>query len=240
MRNYGSYPTGSIVNHPALARVSLRPLARLALFALLLLAPAQSQAQPCCGSITPPGQRLATLLDATGVDHLWLASHHVAWAAGEIDQDRPDGREAATHCSAFAAAIAARLGVYVLRPPEHPQELLASAQMRWLRSDGASRGWRALAGCLEAQRAANRGDLVVEAFENPSPRRPGHIAIVRPSDKTLAELDSDGPQETQAGSANAISTTTAAGFRQHRGAWLAGGGGSMAYYAHAIDWSLVK
>jgi hypothetical protein len=221
--------------------MSLRLPALLAVLGALLLAtPSQSQAQPCCGSITPPGQRLATLLDATGVDHLWLASHHVAWAAGEIDQDRPDGREAASHCSAFVAAIAARLGVYVLRPPEHPQELLASAQIRWLRNDGASRGWRALAGCLEAQRAANRGDLVVEAFENPSPRRPGHIAIVRPSDKTLAELDSDGPQETQAGSANAISTTTAAGFRQHRGAWLAGGGGSMAYYAHAIDWSLVK
>ena len=147
--------------------MSLRPLALLALLGALL-APAPSQAQPCCGPITPPGRRLATLLDATGVDYLWLAGHHVAWRSGEIDQDRPDGREAKTHCSAFVAAIAARLGVYVLRPPEHLQELLATAQMRWLRTYGASRGWRALAGYLEAQRTANRGDLVVEAFRIPT------------------------------------------------------------------------
>jgi hypothetical protein len=180
------------------------------------------------------------MLAATGVDHLWLAGKHIVWSTGEADEGRPDGREAASHCSAFAAAIAARLGIYVLRPPEHPQELLASAQVAWLRTDGASRGWRVLPGYRQAQQAANSGDLVFEAFENPNPHRPGHIAIVRPSGKTAAELDSEGPQETQAGSFNAISVSTAAGFRQHRGAWISGGGGAMAYYAHAIDAGLPK
>ena len=207
---------------------------------LLTMGVSQSAAQPCCGPITPDGRRMAMILDATGVDHLWIAGHHVDWNSGEPDQSRPDGREAATHCSAFVAAIGARLGAYVLRPPEHPQELLASAQMRWLRSDGPRHGWRILTDDVEAQRAANRGDLVLEAYENPNPHRAGHIAIVRPSDETLAQLDSDGPLETQAGAQNAISTTTAAGFRLHRGAWIPGGGGSMGYYARTIDWKSVK
>jgi hypothetical protein len=215
----------------------LRPFA-LSLLAMLMAtaAAAPSLAQTCCGPVTPDGRKLAAILDATGVDHLWLAGRHVDWRSGEADASRPDGREAKTHCSAFVAAVAARLGAYVLRPPDHPQELLASAQMRWLREAGASRGWRPLADAAAAQRAANRGELVLEAFENPDPHRAGHIAIVRPADRTLAELDSDGPLETQAGSYNAIRTTTAAGFRGHRGAWLAGGGGAIGYYAHAIAW----
>jgi hypothetical protein len=60
---------------------------------------------------------------------------------------------------------------------------------------------------------------------------------VRPSDKTRAELDRDGPQETQAGGLNAISTTTAIGFRHHRGAWKPMGMGALRYYAHAVDWT---
>jgi len=222
--------------------MSRRLYALLALLALaaLTVSTAPSQAQSCCGPVAAKGQRLAQLLDSTGVDHLWIAGGHIAWYTGEPDQGRPDGREAVSHCSAFAAAIGARLGIYVLRPPDHPQELLASAQVAWLRIDGASRGWRVLPDYREAQQAANRGDLVLEAFESPDPHRPGHIAIVRPSDKTLAQLDSEGPQETQAGSFNAISTTTAAGFSQHRGAWISGGGGGMSYYAHAIGAGLAN
>jgi len=72
-------------------------------------------------------------------------------------------------------------------------------------------------------------------YEYPDPHRPGHIAIVRPSGKTQAALDREGPQETQAGETNAISTTVAAGFRHHRGAWMAGGGGTLRYYEHAVN-----
>ena len=136
-------------------RLSL--LAPAVLGLLLAMPVGQSRAQPCCGPITSNGQRLATFLDATGVDNLWIAGHHIDWRTGEPDPSRPDGREAASHRSAFAAAIAGRLGAYVLRPPEHPQELLASAQMGWLRSEGGGRGWRTLPGYLEAQRAAKIG-----------------------------------------------------------------------------------
>jgi hypothetical protein len=208
----------------------------VALALMLGLSAVAAHAEPCCGPITPAGERLAHFLDDSDVMHRWLAGWHVDWRTGEKDRAEPGGHEAKTHCSAFVAAMAERLGVYVLRPPEHRQELLANAQMRWLRDHGADEGWRTLASYVEAQEAANRGELVVEALENPNPHRPGHIAIVRPSDKTRPQLDRDGPQETQAGEQNALSTTTAAGFRHHRGAWEPEGAGDLRYYAHPVGW----
>jgi hypothetical protein len=200
------------------------------------LAPTAVHAQPCCGPVTPEGHRLAQFLDGSGVEHLWVAGWHVDWQTGEKDRAAPGGREAKTHCSAFVAAMAQRVGVYVLRPPDHRQNLLANAQMRWLREHGADAGWRRLGSYSEAQQAANRGELVLEAFENPDPHRPGHIAIVRPSEKTRAALDRDGPQETQAGERNWLSVTTAAGFRHHKGAWKRDGAGGLQYYAHTASW----
>jgi hypothetical protein len=197
------------------------------------------RAQPCCGPINADGQRLAAFLDGTRVDHLWLAGRHVDWRTGETDRPEPGGPEAKTHCSAFVAAVADRLGVYVLRPPEHPQSLLANAQMGWLAQQGRSYGWQSIGDAATAQRLANTGMLVLAAFANPDPHRPGHIAVIRPSLKTAAELIADGPQETQAGETNAISTNVASGFRHHRGAWQPGGSGSLRFYGHAVDWSRV-
>jgi hypothetical protein len=202
----------------------------------LLLVPVAAHAEPCCEQITPQGRQLAQFLDGSGVDHLWIAGWHIDWATGEADREDPGGPEAKTHCSAFAAAMAERVHVYLLRPPDHAQALLANAQTRWLRDHGAEQGWQELATPVEAQSAANRGELVLEAFENPDPFKPGHIAIVRPSDETREALDSDGPQETQAGEQNALSITTAIGFRHHHGAWLPAGAGALRYYAHAVDW----
>ena len=195
-----------------------------------------AHAQPCCGPITPVGQRLAQFLDSSNVATLWQSGWHVNWRTGEKDHATPGGPEARTHCSAFVAAMAERLGIYLLRPPDHPQNLLANAQMRWLREQGTTFGWRALATPVGAQAAANRGEFVLEAFENSDPHRPGHIAIVRPSEKTREALDREGPQETQAGEQNATSISTAAGFRHHRGAWATGGSGGLRYYVHEVNW----
>ena len=200
-------------------------------------------AEPCCGPITPAGERLARFLDGTGVDHLWIVGYRVNWQTGEAIGTST--KATTTHCSAFVGAISERLGVYVLRPPEHGQILLANAQLGWLRdasktenqTGGAGAGWRSLADPLAAQAAANRGELVVEAFENPDPNRPGHIAIVHPSEQSREMLDRDGPRETQAGETNALDISTAQGFRHHRGAWLPEGRGDLRHYAHAIDWS---
>ena len=203
--------------------------------ALALAGGGAAQAQPCCGPITPEGARLARFLDATGVDHLWLVGNRVNWETGEAIA--ASSKPTTTHCSAFAAAAAERLGIYVLRPPEHSQDLLANAQLRWLHDAPAGAGWRSLPDPAAAQAAANRGDLVLEAFENPNPHRPGHIAVVRPSEQSRVALDRDGPRETQAGETNALDTFTALGFRHHPGAWLPGGQGGIRYYAHAIDWA---
>jgi hypothetical protein len=87
-----------------------------------------------------------------------------------------------------------------------------------------------------AQAAANRGELVVAAFQNPDPHRPGHIAVLRPSEKTQAELDLEGPQEAQAGGHNWVSTDVAQGFHVHHGAWLPGGVGAIRFFAHEVAW----
>src|SRR5579863_10452944 len=118
-------------------------------------------AQPCCGPITPEGKRLQQFLDGSGVEHLWQAGIHIIWDTGEPDPERPAGRPSATHCSAFAAAMAKRLNIYVLRPPDHSQTLLANAQMGWLARDGGEYGWRELHSYVEAQEGANRGELVL-------------------------------------------------------------------------------
>ena len=106
------------------------------LFALALT-PFPAHGQPCCEPITAQGRQLERFLDDSGVDHLWLAGWHIDWRTGAKDRTEPGGAETKSHCSAFVAAMAERLRIYVLRPPEHRQELLANAQMRWLRDHGA-------------------------------------------------------------------------------------------------------
>jgi hypothetical protein len=83
-----------------------RRLLLAALPAALAVLATPAGAQPCCGPITPDGQRLVQRLDASGVDHLWLPYKHVNWETGEIDID-PHARPAATHCSAFVASFQA-------------------------------------------------------------------------------------------------------------------------------------
>jgi hypothetical protein len=53
--------------------------------------------------------------------------------------------------------------------------------------------------------------------------------------KTLNELQQTGPQETQAGAINALSTTIAVGFIHHPGAFEPDGAGTIRYYAHIVD-----
>ena len=205
--------------------------------ALLATLPLSAYALPCCGPVTPSGARLLAFLDASGVDRLWLPGDKVNWETGATISVWEDGKPH-THCSAFVASAAKRLGIYVLRPPEHSAVLLANAQMGWLRSpEAAAAGWRPLGDVVEAQRRANTGELVVAAFENPDPDRPGHIAIIRPSDIDRDALLSAGPFVTQAGGHNSLSEPLAKGFANHRDAWLGNGTGAVRFFVHPIDWS---
>ena len=193
---------------------------------------AAEPAPPCCGPITPAGQKLLQVLDGADVEHLWLAHQHVNWLTGQEDTSvSPTAPGHSTHCSAFAAAIGERVGVYMLRPPEHGQVLLANAQTAWFASDAArSQGWQALDGPVAAQTLANQGQLVVISFASPNPHKPGHIAIVRPSLKSSAALSLDGPEITQAGATNHSDWTARRGFSHHPGAWPDG----VRYFAHPL------
>ena len=177
------------------------------------------------------GARLAAFLDGLQVESRWLAGMHVDWETGLPDGKTEHFEGKHTHCSAFVASAAKRLGVYILRPPEHGQTLLANAQFDWLSGHGAGSGWRPVDGGYEAQRAANRGYLVVASYKNHSPDKPGHIAIVRSSGKSRSAIEAEGPQIIMAGAHNYESTTAKHGFAEHPGAFA---GGEIAYYEHDL------
>jgi hypothetical protein len=199
--------------------------------ALISLAASFGPARAELSSLSPEAQRLTRQLDEMGVETKWIAGAHVDWESG-----RPDGRPETstgrhTHCSAFVAAAAERLGVYILRPPEHGQVLLANAQNEWLADEGRRQGWRAVEGPAAAQDLANRGMLVVASYRSHRDDKPGHIAIVRPSVKTAQEIEADGPTVIQAGTTNSAAISLRLGFAGHPHAWS---DQEVEYYAHAI------
>jgi hypothetical protein len=171
------------------------------------------------------------MLESMDVESLWLAHAHVNWETGKPDKGEDyAGPGRSTHCSAFAAAVGKQLGVYMLRPPEHGQILLANAQAAWFHSPaGKQGGWTAVKDAHEAQSLANRGNLVVVVYESPDPQRPGHIAIVRPAHRIERLLKENGPEIMQAGQKNYNKTSTKVGFLAHPGAWPEG----VVYYSHA-------
>ncbi|BBO33437.1 hypothetical protein PLANPX_3049 [Lacipirellula parvula] len=182
--------------------------------------------------VTPAGRSLTAALDQLDVQHRWLRSDlRISWRSGEPIAGPLKNRQAPltaaeTHCSAFAAAVASHLGVYLLRPPEHSHVLLADAQFDWLSSlSGRQAGWKSVKGPLDAQERANSGMLVVAVVKNSDAGLPGHIAVVRPNDKRVICITRCGPQILQAGFTNYRSAHLILGFERHSGAWLPAGKG---------------
>lgn len=211
---------------------------RALLLCLLLILPQLSLAAPfssCCGGITTDGQRLKSVIDNSDVQHLWKPYTHILWRSGLPDPHN-SSPSTSTHCSAYAASIADQLGVYLLRPPEHSQQLLANAQAAWLARDGAALGWRVV-DAVQAQKLANLGELVVAVWSNPNSQQPGHIAVIRPSLQSADSLAINGPAAAQAGKINSANTSIAKSFESHKGAWERDGSGTVRFYAHAINWS---
>lgn len=200
---------------------------------LLLVVCLLALARPATAeAVSVQAQTMIARIDSLDVEHHWPAGVHVNWKTGE-----PDGRPETspgkhTHCSAFVAAAAMTFGVYILRPPEHPQIMLANAQYDWLVTQGATQGWRELDDGAAAQDYANRGYLVMVAYKNHDPTKPGHIAIVRPSDKSLSMIRAEGPQITQAGGTNYASASFKEGFSGHPAAFAKG---EARFFAHTIE-----
>jgi len=182
--------------------------------------------------ISTDAARLARQIDALDVENHWPAGEHVKWETGIPDGKPEKTAGKHTHCSAFVAAAAKNVGIYILRPPEHGQILLANAQYDWLGSQGAAQGWKPLSDAVEAQAYANRGWLVVAAYKNHHDDKPGHIAIVRPSTKDAAAIRAEGPQITQAGGTNYRSVALSVGFAGHPAAW---GRHEVRFFAHSVS-----
>ena len=205
----------------------MNTLSRVCAFALLLCVIDACPAE----SVQPAAEQLAAAIDSLQVEAHWPAGVHVDWRTGIPDgkPERTDGRH--THCSAFVAAAAMKVGIYILRPPDHGQILLANAQYDWLAGAGRAEGWEPLASDVDAQNHANRGDFVVAVYKNHHDDKPGHIAIVRPSEKSASAIRAEGPEITQAGGTNYRSTTLQRGFAGHPAAWERH---EVRYYAHAV------
>jgi len=104
-----------------------------AVFLLAALAISHLCATTCVAEeISPPAQHMIAAIDALNVEQHWPAGQHVHWQSGVPDGKPETGIGKHTHCSAFVAAAAKQLGIYILRPPEHAQILLANAQFEWL------------------------------------------------------------------------------------------------------------
>jgi hypothetical protein len=124
------------------------------------------------------------------------------------------------------------MGIYLLRPPQHSTTLLANAQYDWLFASGKSEGWFPVNGPYQAQHYANSGYVVVATYKEHDPKRPGHIAIIRPSTKSAQQIAAEGPQVIQAGGHNKTSTTLRYGFGNHPDAW---GKQQVRYFAHTVE-----
>lgn len=191
----------------------------------------------CCGPVTEAGWQLLHVLDGMDVEHRWLADRYVHWESG-----RPRGAiltdgKPHTHCSAFTAAVGERLGIYMLRPPEHSQLFLATAQGQWFTTDkAAQKGWVRVMSAQEAQARANRGELVVLDWQSPDPKKHGHIAVVRPAVKSDDALERDGPETMQAGQTNFADGNAVRSFKSHPGAWP----NEVLIFAHATKMSAAE
>lgn len=183
------------------------------------------------------GDLLGKMLDSTRVERLWIAGRHVDWKTGQPDAGSAQAGGPHTHCSAFVAAVAYRLGIYILRPPEHPQRQLADAQVDWLWTKGTEYGWQWVESGKRAQELANGGFLVVAAYKTHDPIRPGHIAIVKPGKESDGALLAEGPQIVQAGAKNYRSASLKEGFQHHPGALARQ---EIVFFAHPVSLDRLK
>lgn len=191
---------------------------RACLFLLVLIS------SPClCPALEPICQAATNLnvtLDAMHVEEHWIAGAIVDWKTGDPTGKPVTDAGKHTHCSQFAASACDRLGIYILRPPEHSAVQLANSQFDWLASEvGRQKGWNPVADGAAAQDFANQGHVVVAVCKNPDPKKPGHIALIRPGLRTAAELAADGPDIIQAGGHNYNHGRLKQGFANHPGAF---------------------
>lgn len=176
-------------------------------------------------SMDSSGYKLQQFYLSLDVEHLWIAEHHINWENGE--PDRPQATQGVkTHCSAFVSAACKRLNIYILRPPQHGQILLADAQFDWLKSSEArNAGWQAITAddayniYIQAQQFANKGYTVIAIWKNPLQKKPGHTALIMPKEIATEKIKESGPVIIMAGTHNFNYISLANGFKHHIHQW---------------------
>lgn len=171
------------------------------------------------------GRLLEKFYRSLDVEHLWIAGSHINWETGVAD--RPDATSGNhTHCSAFVASACEKLGIYILRPPEHGQALLANAQYDWLQTEEARRnGWSMITNnnriylYNQVQKLANAGKLVIAIIKNPDDSKPGHAALIMPKEIDEDKLTESGPVLIMAGTHNFNFISLKNGFKSHIADW---------------------
>lgn len=192
-------------------------------------------AESCCEIVTPAGHRIENVLDSSDVEHLWPKDQPIEWSTGRaIGPVGSEIHEPDTHCSAFTAAMAQRLGIYLPHPPAYSPLRLSEAQLAYMASGAGRRdGWTKVATPEQAQSLANQGQLVLVGYKGNHDKyahQAGHIAVVRPSVRSVMQIRDSGVQMTQAGESNRRITTAKFGFRHHEGVWP----DHLQYFAHQI------
>ncbi|MBS1591698.1 MAG: hypothetical protein JST07_06260 [Bacteroidetes bacterium] len=172
-------------------------------------------------SVNSEGKCLRDFYIKEDVANKWLSGHHINWETGE--SDNPNATKGIkTHCSAFVAAACKQLNIYILRPPQHKQELLANAQFDWLNSEDAiQQGWKKIIDnpLIEAERLANEGYVVIASTKNSNSHKPGHIALIIPKETSNKELTEKGPFLIQAAQTNGYDIYLRNGFKSHIKDW---------------------
>ena len=191
---------------------------------LILIASSNAFAQSII-NIDSAGLKLQKFYLSMNVENLWIAGHHINWQTGE--PDKPEASQGIkTHCSAFVAAACNNLNIYILRPPQHGQVLLADAQFAWLQTiEARNAGWRRITGddayktYIQAQQFANTGYIVIAVWNNPLKNKPGHIALVMPKEISVDKINESGPVVIMAGTHNYNYISLANGFKHHINEW---------------------
>jgi hypothetical protein len=167
------------------------------------------------------GIKLRQFYLSQNVENLWLPGHHINWETGEPDNPNAT-KNIKTHCSVFVASVCKQKNIYILRPPDHSQSMLANAQFDWLFSaDTNNKGWHQIKDSIyeKAQELANKGFVVIAVYKNPNRKKSGHIALVMPMEKSGDDLTMEGPSLIQAGRINCNNISLKKAFKKHISNW---------------------
>jgi hypothetical protein len=185
-------------------------------------------------NILATGAAMAAFLDSLEVERYWEVGSSVNWLTGATNGTGPNmTKGTASHCSAFAAAAAHMLGVYILRQPDVDDLGLANEQADWLATNKIS-AWYPIPRATDAQHIANAGGLVMATLRESPDSKSGHISVVRPSTKSDAEILEEGPQSCQSGMVNYNDIDVKTGFNWHDNPLS-----RILYYGHVVTNEIV-